>query len=209
MATNTSITSMSWHSVFLIFLTLLSFSKLHTTLALSSPTTSTTSLKAYKTYIKKACNTTTYSSLCYKSLSPYASTIKTNTLRLALLSLSLSLKEARNTSSMVSKLSKQKNLTHIEAEIFQDCKENIQDTIDELKDALDTLGHLSDSDSDAASQMEDITTWVSSAITDEGTCTDGFEGQKLSSTFKKKIRNAFLNVSRMTSNALSLITSLK
>ncbi|KAJ7982557.1 21 kDa protein-like [Quillaja saponaria] len=202
MAANTCLLS----NVLIILVTLVFFSNLHTSLAISSPTP-TTSVKIYQTYIKKACNSTTYPSVCYKFLSIYATTIRTNPLRLATLSVSLSLKAARNASVTISKMSKQKGLTRSEAAVIKDCVENIYEAIDELKDSLTTIGHLDGSD--IAYQMENIKTWVSAALTNENTCMDELDELKVRTAVKKNIRSSILGVATMTSNALSLINRLQ
>lgn len=56
--------------------------------------------------------------------------------------------------------------------------------------------------------MSDIQTWVSAALTDENTCTDGFGGKYFTNgPLKTAVRERILNVAHMTSNALALINS--
>ncbi|KAF5480272.1 hypothetical protein F2P56_001035 [Juglans regia] len=178
---------------------LLVLSNIHTTLA-------AVSTKNYKTHIKTVCSSTTYPQVCYGSLSPYASKIKANPQKLCNTALSVAIKAARSASSTISKLSKKKGLTRSEAAVIKDCVENIKDTVDELKHSLKEMGNLGGSDVQV--KIDNIKTWVSAAITDEGTCTDGFSGQRVSTTLRNKIRVIILNVARPTSNALSLINTL-
>ncbi|KAB1224351.1 21 kDa protein [Morella rubra] len=89
--------------------------------------------------------------------------------------------------SLLLKLSKQKGLTRSEAVVIKDCIENTKDAIDELKESLDAMGHLRGSN--LKFQIVDIKTWVSAALTDENTCTDGFDGQRLSPAVKNKSMN--------------------
>ncbi|KAI4323894.1 hypothetical protein L6164_023468 [Bauhinia variegata] len=121
--------------LFTILLTLLFIiSTLHTASAASSNSTATTnSPKIYKAFIRKACNSTTYPKVCYDSLSSYASKIKTNPLRLTRISLSLAWKAARNALSTMTKLSKLKGLTYQETQLIADCKDNIDDAVDEIE----------------------------------------------------------------------------
>ncbi|KAG2711096.1 hypothetical protein I3760_04G061200 [Carya illinoinensis] len=181
-------------------------SNIPTTLAATSASSSV-STKSYTTYIQTACNSTTYPLVCYSSLSPYASKIKGNPQKLCITALSVAAKAARNASSTISKLSKQKGLTRSEAAVIKDCIENVKDSIDELKQSLNEMGHLGAGGSDVQFQISNIKTWVSAAITDVSTCTDGLEEQKVSATVKNKITRSILNVDRPTSNALSLINS--
>jgi pectinesterase inhibitor-like protein len=196
MTANTIISPMSYQ-VLTILLTLLFISKLHT----ASATTD-------RTYVKTACNSTTYPKICYNSLSPYASKIKGDPKKHCKTALSIALQAASNASTTVSNLQKQKTLTRYEAQVVKDCIENVKDSIDEIKQSLQAMDHLRGSDKEF--QLSNIKTWVSAALTDENTRTDGFEkGQKVSAAVKNKIRNSILTVARLTSNSLALINKLK
>ncbi|EEF51535.1 pectinesterase inhibitor 4 [Ricinus communis] len=170
-------------------------------------TTTKTSKTTYKNYLKTACNSTTYPKICYNTLSPYTSTIQTNDLKLCNAALTITLKAASNTSAMVKSLSKQKGLSKGEVAVIKDCQYEIEDSVDELKQSLKALKNLKGS-ADMEFQIDNIKTWISAAITDENTCTDGFEGMKVSSKVKSKIKKSIVNVNRLTSNALALINKL-
>ncbi|KAJ9164071.1 hypothetical protein P3X46_023686 [Hevea brasiliensis] len=169
-------------------------------------TTTKTSKTTYTMYLKTACNTTICPKLCYSSLSPYTSTIKTNDLRLC--KAALTLKVAKKTSALIKTPSRQKGLSKPEVGVVQDCQDEIGDSIDELKQALQALGSLKGTNNNVEFQIADIKTWVSAAITDESGCTDGFDGLKVSTTLKNKIRNIISKFNGLTSNALALINKL-
>ncbi|CAB4271261.1 unnamed protein product [Prunus armeniaca] len=175
---------------------------MHTALATSS------SSQTYKTYVKTACNTTTYPLICYKSLSSYASKVKSDPHKLCTYALSVTLKAAKNASSVVSKLYKNTGLTPSEKGVVKDCIDNIKDSIDELKQSVSSMSNLGVSGSDVQLQLDDIKTWVSAVITDDATCTDGFDGVKVSTAVETAIKNSIVNAARLASNALSLIDSL-
>jgi len=200
---NTIISPISYQVLTNILLTLLFVSTLHTATAAT-----TSSSQTYRTYVKTACNSTSYPQFCYNSLFPYASEIERSSRKLCKTALSVTIKAANKASSEVPKLLKLRKLTRFEAALIKDCVTNIKDSIDELKQSLHAMGHLSGSDKEF--QMSNIKTWVSAALTDENTCMDGFdEGQKVSATVKKKNRNSILKIAILTSNALSLIDNLK
>jgi pectinesterase inhibitor-like protein len=173
----------------------------------TSPSNSTQK-NNFKTYIKNSCNSTTYPYICYKSLSPYASTIEKDRLKLCNVSLSVALKAARGASSAVSKLlnNNDNKLSSIGEEVVQDCFSNLEDSIEQLQDSLDAMTNL-DSDFDREFQISNIKTWVSSAITNDQTCYDGFDEMNVDSTIRDKIRSKVLNVARKTSNALYFINN--
>ncbi|KAK7401450.1 hypothetical protein VNO78_12943 [Psophocarpus tetragonolobus] len=167
------------------------------------PSKSTKTL--FKNYIITSCNSTTYPSICYSTLSPYATKIEGNPLKLCNVSLSLALKAANSASSTISKILKSNNLKGIAEQVVQDCFGNVKDSIGQLKDSLDSMGHLNGVDREF--QISNIKTWVSASITNDQTCSDGFDEMNVDSTLTEKIRRVVLDVARKTSNALYFINN--
>lgn len=85
-----------------------------------------------------------------------------------------------------------------------DCVEVFDAAIDELHRSLGVLRRLSRRNFD--SQMGDLTTWVSAALTDEDTCVEGFEGER--GKVVSLLRNRVVKVGYITSNALALVNKL-
>ncbi|EOY22922.1 Uncharacterized protein TCM_014949 [Theobroma cacao] len=90
---------------------------------ISAKTSNSSCIKTYKSYIKTACKSATYQKDCYKSLSPYASTIKTDPEKLYKVTLYITIRAARETSSSISSLWRLKDLTPTERGIIRDCAE--------------------------------------------------------------------------------------
>ncbi|KAM1029282.1 pectinesterase inhibitor 4-like [Malus sylvestris] len=196
-------TSNSHHALtFLLPVLLLIITNMQTTVATSS------SSQTYKTYVKTACNSTTYPLICYKSLSSYASKIKSNPRKLCIYALSVTLTASKNASSVVSKQSKKAGLTPTQKGAINDCLENIKESIDELKDSLTSVKNLGVKGGDVQAQLDDIKTWVSAVLTDDATCTDEFDDVKVSTAIKTAIKNSIVTAARLASNALSLIDKL-
>lgn len=176
-------------------------------LQITSTSSATTSVsKADKDFVKTSCNVTTYPSVCNKALSPYAGYIKSSRLKLTYLALSLTLKSANASSTLISNLAKNKRLTHYEAEIVTDCIENIEESVDQLQQTLLAMAHLRGEDK--AFQLSNAKTWASAAITNENTCIDAFSEGDVSSSVKKTVQKSLLGVTRLNSNALYLINHL-
>lgn len=201
MASNNIRSLLSHHFLLINLLSLLFISLLHNALA-----TTSYSHQTYGAYIKTACNSTTYPQECYKNLLPYAFKIKANPQKLCKVSLSVTLNAVHNASSTVSKLLKQNGLSRIEAATIKDCIVNIKDSLDELKQSVEEMSLLSGLDKEF--HIANIKTWLSAVLTDENTCTDGFEGEVIDIIVKQKISNTVLKIARLTSNSLSLINSL-
>lgn len=175
----------------------------------------------HKAFVKTACNSTTSPDKCYKSLSSYSSTIKSDPIKLCTTALNLNVKSAKEATSVVSKLLKKsqkstagrKDKMLPETLILKDCLEEMKDTIIELKQAITEMKNLEMKNlQDGGSVAEHITnvrTWVSSALTDEGTCTDGFEEVTVNKETKKKVSKVVEELATTTSNTLALITNLR
>ncbi|KAI7733019.1 hypothetical protein M8C21_025393 [Ambrosia artemisiifolia] len=153
-------------------------------------------------FIKTSCGLTTYPTLCFNSLSMRAGAIQTSPKLLAQTALSVSLDTMRTTFSSMVKLSKKHGMAPLEVAAMKDCIELLGDSVYELKRSLDEMIHPGSKDTKFV--MSDIQTWVSSAMTDEDTCTEGFKNDpKMESVVRGKI----VNVAHLTSNALALINS--
>lgn len=159
-------------------------------------------------FIKASCETTQYPDLCFKKLSPYATTIQTNPTELANAALTVSLKGAKTASKGVRELSKGQDLSMRDGQAVADCLENMSDSMDEMKKSMEVMKGLDGPD--FMDKMENLKTWVSAALTDEDTCMEGFEeivGQK-DGKIKETIRGYIVNVAELTSNALALISNI-
>lgn len=161
--------------------------------------------QTFRDYIVTSCNATTYPSICYRSLSPYSTKIEANPLKLCNVSLFLALEATKSASSTISKILKSNNLTGIAEQVVEDCFGNVKDSIGELKDSLDAMSKLVGVDKEF--QISNIKTWVSASITNDQTCSDGFDEMNVDSTLRDKIRKIVLDVARKTSNALYFINN--
>lgn len=202
MAVQNSTAISSW-SLLVAFLTLLAFVLDASTCYAARPNTHVTiSLE----FIRTSCNKTKYPSLCFNSLVAYAPTIQTSPIRLAEASLSVSLSYARDTSTMMTRLSKGKGMSSREAEAMSDCMESLGDSVDEIQQSIKAMGHLSGKN--LKLRVNDIQTWVSSALTDDNTCMDGFASNGMKAGERSNIRSHIVKVAQLTSNALSIISGL-
>ncbi|KAL8534289.1 hypothetical protein ACS0TY_010338 [Phlomoides rotata] len=157
-------------------------------------------------FVTKSCNTTTYPSLCIKTLKPLASKVGTSPLRLCNAALTVAIQGTNNCSATVTKLLKQKGLKRAEASAIKECIGDMKDAVYELKQTVSAMGHLRDADREF--QWANAKTYASAAITDAETCVDAFLGRKVNPTVKKKIRSCVSQVQKLMSNALSLINHL-
>lgn len=181
-------------------LTILSF------VSLITPASAAKTPSKYTNFVKTKCSTTTYPSVCIKTLSPYASYVQTNSFRLCNTALNVAIQGARNASKTISKLASQKGIARNEAAALKDCIYDVKDAIYELKRTLNAMGHLGDADRDF--EWSNAKTWASAAITDAESCMDGFAGRKTNPVVRGKIRSCLLAEEKLISNALYLINHL-
>ncbi|CAL0302564.1 unnamed protein product [Lupinus luteus] len=156
-------------------------------------------------FIKSSCSITTYPSLCVQSLSLYATTIQKDPHQLVQTALSVSFNKTQSTKTFVTKCLKFKGLKAREYAALHDCVEEISDSVDRLSRSIKELKLCKVKGEDFRWHISNVETWVSSALTDESTCGDGFSGNALNGKIKGSIRARMVNVAQVTSNALSLI----
>ncbi|XP_030533011.1 21 kDa protein-like [Rhodamnia argentea] len=156
-------------------------------------------------FIRTSCNKTTYPLLCFRSLSSFAAAIQTSPKLLASTALDVTLENACSASAMMANLSRSQGLKPREAAAMQDCVELLSDTVDELRRSIaemkDPKGH------DFEMMISDVQTWVSAALTNEDTCSDGFAGKEMNGKVKTAVRARIVTLSHLTSNALALINA--
>ncbi|XP_059655153.1 21 kDa protein-like [Cornus florida] len=172
----------------------------HTVATNSSATNSGTT-----NFIKASCKVTSYFALCVHSLSSYASTIQQSDQQLTQASLSVSLARARLAAVYVSKMTKTSGIKPREYQAVKDCIANMGDAIYQLNRSVQELGYMGKAGAqDFAWHMSNVQTWVSTALTRENTCVDGFAVQGMDGNMKTAINNRVTNVAQLTSNALAL-----
>ncbi|KAK6251169.1 Pectinesterase inhibitor domain - like 10 [Theobroma cacao] len=154
-------------------------------------------------FIKTSCGATSYPDLCFTTFSSYASEIQASPKILASKSLSLTLNTTLSASKFLTELSKSQDLEPREAAALQDCVEEISDSVDELKRSIGEMDEIEGKS--FAFRMSDIETWVSAALTDEDTCTDGFSENATDGDVKATVRSQIEKVAHMTSIALAFV----
>uniref|UniRef100_A0A2N9HS08 Pectinesterase inhibitor domain-containing protein n=1 Tax=Fagus sylvatica TaxID=28930 RepID=A0A2N9HS08_FAGSY len=104
---------------------------------------------------------------------------------------------------MMVNLSKGQGMSPKVVAAMRDCVEELRDSVDELNKSIGEMNNFNGSDFQL--MINDIQTWVSAALTDDNTCTDGFQGNAMNGNVKTLVRGGIVNVAHLTSNALALI----
>ncbi|KAH7570924.1 hypothetical protein ACOSP7_019468 [Xanthoceras sorbifolium] len=203
--------------LFVLSLLLFSSTFLHPILAVhyaSAPTPSTqTAPTNGSEFIRTSCNATLYPDICYSSLAGYSTSVQQNPARLATAAITLTLSKVKRVAVYVSNLSRQADFgaDPRAAAALHDCFSNFGDAVDEIYGSLKQMRQLgsavhSGSKVSFRFQMSNVQTWMSAALTDEETCTDGFEDVP-EGQLKTDVCNRATYVKKLTSNALALVNS--
>lgn len=161
-------------------------------------------ISSASTYVRDACSVTQYRNLCIHSLSSFSNTAKGSRTCWARAGVAVTLTEAKSVLQYLTKLKAQTRFRGRNNIALSDCLEGFQDTTDQLHVSLGILRKLTAERFE--SQIGDLTTYISAALTNEDTCLDGFEGQRTRQV--NLIRSRVLNVTYFTSNALALVNKL-
>ncbi|KAK1552689.1 hypothetical protein Q3G72_021854 [Acer saccharum] len=201
-----------------LFVLLFSSTFLHSILAVHytlSPTPATQPAPTDgSNFIRTSCNATLYPDICYTSLAGYSTSVQQNPARLATAAIALTLSKVKRVAVYVSNLSRQADYgaDPRAASAIHDCFSNFGDAVDEIHGSLKQMRQLGSSAVHSGSkasfrfQMSNVQTWMSAALTDEDTCTDGFEDVP-EGKVKKEVCDRATYVKKLTSNALALVNT--
>lgn len=178
--------------------------------------------------LKSSCSSTRYPDLCYSAVAsaPGHLVQKISTKKdVIALSLNLTTTTVERNYFRVKKLirTRSQNLTLRERIALHDCLETIDDTLDDLRQALQDLESYPDSNSNGNNNnkkssrdyykslkdyADDIKTLISSAITNQETCLDGFSHDKADKRVRATLERGQVHVEQMCSNSLAMIKNL-
>ncbi|KAF5199556.1 Pectinesterase [Thalictrum thalictroides] len=170
-----------------------------------SPQSSSSSIKAI-------CSVTQYPDSCFSSLSSSLlldsnqKAAAVDPQQLFKLSMQIAVNELSKLSSLPDKLIPTIDDDPLVKAALQNCKDLFEDSIDELNSSME-LVNQNQQLSSSSIKIEDIKTWVSTAITNQETCLDGLdETQK--SDLLSQMKNAMKNSTEFSSNSLAIVAKI-
>ncbi|GJV90502.1 pectinesterase/pectinesterase inhibitor U1 [Tanacetum coccineum] len=159
--------------------------------------------------VKSSCSTTFYPELCYSTIAshPEVST-KVKTQKDAIeLAVTMTTKAVKLSHFKIQKLTKRRGLSPRQMRALNDCLEMVSETLDELGQVTKDLEEY-DTKKSLKQHAEDLKTLMSSAITDQETCLDGFSQDKDDKKVRKELEKSEKRVEKMCSNALAMICNM-
>ncbi|MBA0720203.1 hypothetical protein Golax_007834, partial [Gossypium laxum] len=160
--------------------------------------------------VKSACSGTFYPDLCFSAVTtvPAGTSKKVRSQKDVIeLSLNITTTAVEHNYFKIKKLLTRKDLTTREKTALHDCLETIDETLDELHEAVEDL-HEYPNKKSLTQHADDLKTLMSAAMTNQETCLDGFSHEGAD----KKIREVLIDgekyVEKMCSNALAMIKNM-
>ncbi|KAE9615317.1 putative pectinesterase [Lupinus albus] len=177
----------------------------------NNATSSSLSLSHHShTIIKTACSSTFYPELCFSAISSEPGvTHKVSTHKDVIeLSLNITTRAVEHNFFILEKLLKtQKVLSKREKTALHDCLEIIDETLDELKEARDDI-RLYPNKKTLYQHADDLKTLISSAITNQFTCLDGFSHGDADKKVRKVLEEGLVHVEHLCSNSLAMTKNM-
>ncbi|KAF0901345.1 hypothetical protein E2562_000229 [Oryza meyeriana var. granulata] len=200
--------------LFLFFMAASTAPRIAAVYAAASPSSGGHSATSVTTFLRSRCATTQYPDVCYDSLLPYASTFQTSHVKLARVAADVAAAKLRAFSARIKDL-----LLHSAGDArvdaaLKDCKSTISAADDLARRSSAELSQLEAADggsTQALWHVSNVKTWLSAAITNEGTCADGFEetGEAAAgSPAGKEVAAGVARVTQHTSIALALVNGI-
>ncbi|XP_004300721.1 PREDICTED: 21 kDa protein-like [Fragaria vesca subsp. vesca] len=175
-------------------------------LQLSNHIVPCTAVDSNTDYIRTSCKATRYPDLCHDSLQMYAPEIKNSPRTLALTALTVTLGLIKQSQITVIRLTETKGLTSVENQAMGDCVKQLKSTENQLQRSKTEFESIADP-ANSRLKVSNVQTWVSAALTDQNTCTDGFADHNLNGQVETDTANNIRKLESMTSIGLTLINN--
>ncbi|XP_074562043.1 pectinesterase inhibitor 11-like [Curcuma longa] len=161
-------------------------------------------------FIRYSCRATRYPHVCERSLSAIVPPVRSSARSVATAALAVSAVKARSASALLGRMCGGKLAVRTrEAGAVRDCLETMRDGVDRLLRSIHEIERMGPARTPRfAWHLSNAQTWVSAALTDEGTCLDGLS-QNAGPAVRAAVRKRVVSVAQVTSNALALVNRLQ
>nr|XP_043614494.1 pectinesterase-like [Erigeron canadensis] len=173
---------------------------------------SSSSDSAAHSIVKSSCSNTLYPELCYATISSHPDvTKKVKTQKDAIqVAVDLTITAVEKSYFQISKLSATRKglISPREAKALHDCLQMVSETLDELHQVAKGLVQYNHTSVSLKQHADDLKTLMSSAITDQETCLDGFSHDDADKKVRKALEKNEKKVEKMCSIALAMICNM-
>ncbi|XP_021278382.1 LOW QUALITY PROTEIN: probable pectinesterase/pectinesterase inhibitor 34 [Herrania umbratica] len=158
--------------------------------------------------ISRTCGKTRFPNLCVNSLLDFPGSLTANEQDLVHISFNMTLQhfsKALYTTTSISYVQMDPRVRSA----YDDCLELLEDSIDALSRSLFSVVPSEDGNANnnnvKAGTNQDVMTWLSAALTNQDTCSEGFEG--VSGAVKDQVAEKMKDLSELVSNCLSIFAA--
>ncbi|XP_022773879.1 probable pectinesterase/pectinesterase inhibitor 34 [Durio zibethinus] len=153
--------------------------------------------------ISKTCSKTRFPSLCVNSLLEFPGSLTASEQDLVHISFNMTLQHFSKALYLTTSLFYVLMDTRVRS-AYDDCLELLEDSVDALSRSLSSVIPSRDDDKKGGSN-QDVMTWLSAALTNQDTCTEGFDG--VSGAAKDQVAEKLKDLSELVSNCLSIFVA--
>ncbi|XP_068658368.1 pectinesterase-like [Aristolochia californica] len=159
--------------------------------------------------IRSSCSATLFPELCFSTIGSTPSLAASLTTQKDVIeaSINITILAVEGTYFKVLKLIAQRKLTSREKTALHDCLENVDETLDELRETYEDL-KVYPAKKSITEQADDLKILLSAAMTNQETCLDGFSHNDADKKVRKVLEKGFKHVHHMCSNALAMICNM-
>ncbi|XP_051121561.1 probable pectinesterase/pectinesterase inhibitor 34 [Andrographis paniculata] len=152
--------------------------------------------------MSRTCSRTRYPTLCLDSLLEFPGAVTASDKDLVHISVNMTVQKVGRALYSASEISNLDMDSHVRS-AYADCLELLEDSVDLLSRSLTTVVP---GGSPEGSTEEDVVTWLSAALTNQETCTEGFD--ELNGDVKSEMSNRLKDLSELVSNSLAIYSTI-
>ncbi|XP_068661800.1 pectinesterase-like [Aristolochia californica] len=166
-------------------------------------------IEASHALVRSSCSSTRFPELCFSTIisTPSLAASLTTQKEVIEASINQTIIAVERTYFQVQKLIVKRNLTSREKTALHDCLENVDETLDELRETYEDL-KVYPAKRSISEQAEDLKILLSAAMTNQKTCLDGFSHDEADKKVRKVLAKGVKRVHDMCSNALAMICNM-
>ncbi|KAJ6340635.1 hypothetical protein OIU77_008406 [Salix suchowensis] len=153
--------------------------------------------------ISKTCSKTRFPSLCVSSLLNFPGSTRASESDLVHISFNMTLQHFSKALYLSSAISYVNMGTRVRS-AFDDCLELLDDSIEALSRSLSTVAPSNGRGAGGGSPA-DVVTWLSAALTNQDTCTEGFDG--VNGAVKNQMTEKLKDLTELVSNCLAIFAA--